>query len=151
MAKTLTKSKTLTKKPVFRFRWWMGLALVALVAVVGIVIVFTSRASISSPYIIGDVIGVNGSTVRVRVTNTDIPGLYNGTPIDFVNFNNTLTGNTYGVEKAWQSDYYGYCAVMKSSYSYKGANDVFRVGDKASIQVIQDKNSSNCYGHTNYR
>ena len=42
---TKSKSRTATKKQGFQFKWWMGLGLVAIIAVIGVVIVRFSNAS----------------------------------------------------------------------------------------------------------
>lgn len=57
MAKTKTKSKTLNKKPGFKFQWWMGFVLIALVAVVGVAILRFSNASGGLSYTAGAMYG----------------------------------------------------------------------------------------------
>lgn len=45
MAKKATKSRISKKKSGFRFRWWMGVGIVVVIAVVGVVVVRFSQAS----------------------------------------------------------------------------------------------------------
>ena len=129
-------SKTSTKKSGFKFRWWMGALLVAVVAVIGIYVIYTSRASADLK--VGTVSVAN---VGQGYATVNINGMGN---VNFVRYpGNTLNGNVPG----WSSDYLGWCASISrgSSKGNISAYDI-RQGDKVFVTIYHGKNAQSCYG-----
>lgn len=131
-----SKVSNTTKKTGFKFRWWMALILVAVVAAIGIYVIYTSRASADLK--VGTVSVANVSQGYATV-NIDGMG-----PVNFVRYSgNTLNGSTPG----WSSDYLGWCASIIKGNSKAGSNAYqIQQGDKVFVTVYHGKNAQTCYG-----
>jgi hypothetical protein len=130
-----------TGKGGFKFRWWMGALLVAVVAVIGIYVIYTSRAS-GRAYT-GTVqyfnLSQGGATVYVDGFG----------PLNFVRYPgnnlNSTDQNPNGIP-GWSQDYKGWCATIQKGFKGDAFTNI-RQGDKVFVTVYDTKNAQSCYGH----
>lgn len=125
-----------TKKTGFKFRWWMGALLVAVVAVIGIYVIYSSRAS--GKLYVGTVTYVNRGQGALTV---NINGMG---PVNFVQYpGNIINGNVPG----WSQNYLGWCATVNRGAA-KNSGNIYNVqnGDKVFVTVYDGKDANSCYG-----
>lgn len=132
-----TRVSKSTSKGGFKFRWWMGALLIAVVAVIGIYVIYSSRAS--GKLYVGTVTYVNRGQGALTV---NINGMG---PVSFVQYpGNVLNGSVPG----WSQNYLGWCAAVNRGSAKNSGSSIYDVqtGDKVFVSVFDGKDANSCYG-----